>query len=509
MVGVLLLGAALRFVALEKSPPGLTPDEASNGYDAYSIAYTARDQHGDFLPTTATGLNDYRMPGFIYMTVPFVRVLGLSVTSVRLPAAVCGWLTLSLIYWLGAWLFDQRAGVVAAFLLALSPWHLPFSRIGMEHTLITLLVTACVAAIWRWYTAGHRLRMAVLSALLFGLSLYSHSTMKLFTPLLLTGMGLILWPDLKTHGRHVCVILGIIMLMALPVILDTLRMPEQMQARFNQVSLLEGRPLHKALPEVVENWWLQISPQFLYVHGDLDALQHPPGVGQLYWVQLPMLIAALVEGCRRRPQRRAFAILVLWIALVGVPVALTRPGSPGSGNASRAIAAVVPWQILSAAGFVWLWNRLHHWRIGLTILLGLSLVVQALPYLQSYFTEYPYTVLARFDDGMRQAVEALDQWDEGYAIVVFTDQASWPYLHILFFTRYDPHLLQSDLPVRGDELFAPVTRVGKYHIGDVERMYRELEHGLFVMPEWMLLGVEPLAVSYRSDGTTAFKIVGK
>lgn len=54
-----------------------------------------------------------------------------------------------------------------------------------------------------------------------------------------------------------------------------------------------------------------------------------------------------------------------------------------------------------------------------------------------------------------------------------------------------------------------MTRIGKYHIGDVERMYAERGHGLFVMPEWMLPGVPPLAVTYRSDETPAFKIVGK
>jgi 4-amino-4-deoxy-L-arabinose transferase-like glycosyltransferase len=509
MVGVLLLGAALRLAALEKSPPGLAPDEASNGYDAYSIALTGRDQHGEWLPTTAASLNDYRMPGFIYVAVPFVGVMGLSVTSVRLAAAICGLLALPLVYWLGARMFDRRVGVVAALLLALSPWHLPSSRIGLEFSLLALLITASVAAFWQWHIDDQRWRWMFLTAVLSGLTLYTHSITKLLLPLLLAGMGLLLWSDLKAHWRQAVVVTVIVGLIALPIILNTLRMPDLMQARYNQVAVLDGRPLPDGLAEAVRNWWLQISPRFLFISGDLDALQHPPGAGQLYWVQLPLLVVAIVSGVRVPHQRRALALLVLWIALVGVPVALTRSDNPGSGYALRAIAAVVPWQLLSAAGFVWLWNARHGWRAGLVFLLGLGLTVQAVPYLNYYFTRYPGEVALRFDDGMRQAVEAMDLWDDEYDTVIFTDQASWPYLHILFFTAYDPHLLQRDLPVRSEELFAPVTRVGKYHIGDVERLYRELDHGLFVMPEWMLSGVEPLAVTHRSDGTAAFKIVGK
>jgi 4-amino-4-deoxy-L-arabinose transferase-like glycosyltransferase len=509
MVGVLLLGAALRFVALEESPPGLAPDEASNGYDAYSIALTGRDQHGEWLPTTAASLNDYRMPGFIYIAVPFVSIMGLAVTSVRMAAATCGWLALPVVYWLGARMFDRRVGVVAALLLALSPWHLPSSRIGLEYSLVTLLVTASVAAFWQWHIDDQRWRWMFLTAVLSGLTLYAHSITKLLLPLLLAGMGSLLWSDLKAHWRQAIIATAIVGLIALPIILDTLRMPDLMQARYNQVAVLDGRPLGEGLAEAAQNWWLQISPRFLFISGDLDALQHPPGLGQLYWVQLPLLVAGIVGGVRVRHRRRAVAVLISWIAIVGVPVALTRLDSPGSGNAMRAIAAVVPWQLLTAAGFGWLWSARRGWRAGLALLLGLGLTIQAIPYLNYYFTQYPREVALRFDDGMRQAVEAMDAWDDDYDTVVFTDQASWPYLHILFFTAYDPHLLQQDLPVRSKELFAPVTRVGKYHVGDVERLYRELDHGLFVMPAWMLPGVEPLAVTDRSDGTPAFKIVGK
>jgi hypothetical protein len=59
---VLLLAAALRFIDLERVPPGLNVDEALNAYEAYSILRTGRDEWGRVFPVTFRAFNDYRRP---------------------------------------------------------------------------------------------------------------------------------------------------------------------------------------------------------------------------------------------------------------------------------------------------------------------------------------------------------------------------------------------------------------------------------------------------------------
>lgn len=510
LLALLLLGAAVRWVGLDAAPPGLSPDEATNGYDAYSLALTGRDQHGHLLPLTAASINDYRMPGFIYVAVPFVAAMGLSVTSVRLAAAVMGWLALPVVYRLGREMFGPEAGLTATALLALSPWHIPFSRMALEGTTVALVAAASVAAIWRW-RGDRRWRWVWLAGALLGLSFYTYSIMKLFTPLLMMGLALALWREVRAHPRQALAMAAIAGLLALPVAWETLTAPDFMQARYNQIAVFKpGRPLDEALGEAVANVGIHLGPDFLFIRGDYDALHHPPGVGQLYWIQLPLALAALIGGLGRRRTRPATLTLLAWIAAALAPVALTQITLEGSGHSHRAIPMVAAWQLLSGAGMAVLLRKARsRWRAALIVLVALATLAQAGPYLHRYFTVYPGAVLARFDDGMPQAVRTLDALDDDYDTVVFTDMASWPYLHILFFTRYDPRLLQTDLPVREAALFAPVTRVGKYHIGDVQAAYEQLGHGLFVMPAWMLPGVEPLAVTTYSTGEPAFKIVEK
>jgi len=50
LVVIILLASFLRLYNLANVPPHLTPDEASLGYNAYSILKTGKDEYGKFMP---------------------------------------------------------------------------------------------------------------------------------------------------------------------------------------------------------------------------------------------------------------------------------------------------------------------------------------------------------------------------------------------------------------------------------------------------------------------------
>lgn len=47
---IILIGCLIRIIAIDKMPNGLNVDEASAGYEAYSILNTGMDRNGNFLP---------------------------------------------------------------------------------------------------------------------------------------------------------------------------------------------------------------------------------------------------------------------------------------------------------------------------------------------------------------------------------------------------------------------------------------------------------------------------
>src|SRR5437879_3524418 len=93
LAAIVALAAILRVVNLSSNPNGLFCDEASSGYDAYSLLHTGRDSYGGFLPLYAHSFGVYEDTLMRYLTVPAVAVFGLTEFATRLPAAIVGTLT--------------------------------------------------------------------------------------------------------------------------------------------------------------------------------------------------------------------------------------------------------------------------------------------------------------------------------------------------------------------------------------------------------------------------------
>lgn len=105
LILIFILALCLRLFWLGRFPVSLNRDEAAIGWNAYSILKTGKDEWGEFLSLSFKSFGDYKMPLYIYFTVPFVALFGFSEFSVRFPSAFFGSLTVLLVYFLVKELF--------------------------------------------------------------------------------------------------------------------------------------------------------------------------------------------------------------------------------------------------------------------------------------------------------------------------------------------------------------------------------------------------------------------
>jgi 4-amino-4-deoxy-L-arabinose transferase-like glycosyltransferase len=131
---IILLIIFSRFFALHLSPPSPYWEEVALAYDSYSIAQTARDHHGNFLPLTAfESFGDYKPSLYFYAAVPFIKIFGLNVFAVRLPTILASIAIIFGIAILTKNLFqrfylpkNQQAAnfiyYLSLFLASISPW---------------------------------------------------------------------------------------------------------------------------------------------------------------------------------------------------------------------------------------------------------------------------------------------------------------------------------------------------------------------------------------------------
>jgi 4-amino-4-deoxy-L-arabinose transferase-like glycosyltransferase len=153
---VLIVGAALRFVALGRVPGGLNSDEASSGVEALSVLRTGADLWGNRLPVWFPAWGSGMNALYSYIAVPVVWLFGLNSITLRAVGAVLGVLTLPVAYSATRLHFGRDAALIAMLLLAVLPWHVMSSRWALDSNLAPLFFTLGLYTIGRALKDGGR-----------------------------------------------------------------------------------------------------------------------------------------------------------------------------------------------------------------------------------------------------------------------------------------------------------------------------------------------------------------
>jgi hypothetical protein len=183
VLAVLALGVFVRTWHFPAVPPGLNQDEAASAYEAYALAETGCDKWGNpwpaYFPAWGSGQNVLQA----YLTVPVVKVLGLSIVSARLVSLLVGLLTLPLFYYYLRPM-GRYPAVLGLLLLALAPWHFMLARWGLESNQAPFWMLLGCATLARAISTQRR-RWIIPSLLPFALALYAYGITLIVLPTLL------------------------------------------------------------------------------------------------------------------------------------------------------------------------------------------------------------------------------------------------------------------------------------------------------------------------------------
>ena len=256
MTLALLVAAALRLPDLTSIPPGVHYDEAAYGLNAGDIGL--RGDRPIFIPAF-TG----REPLYLYFAGGMARALGNTLFALRLTSAFFGLLTIAATYWLGReMLADRRIALLAAALLAVSFWHVLFSRLGFRVISQPLLQALAVAALFRGLRGGRWLWLWV-AGLLIGLSAYTYLAARLFPILLAFALlPLLIPPDTRAvRLRQLAFIALVAFLTALPLLAYFYFNPDAFWVRIGQVAPGEsGLSLTESLTRSFAMFFLRGDP---------------------------------------------------------------------------------------------------------------------------------------------------------------------------------------------------------------------------------------------------------
>ena len=178
----MLMGIFARVWQFGIMPGDINQDEAFSGYEAYSLLHYGMDSAGYrfpvYLNTWGSGMSALNT----YLIIPFMALFGPEIWVIRLPQVIVAILSLWVTYLIVRRLMNQTVALCVLFLLAIAPWHIGMARWGMDANLAPGFI---IFGLYFFLRGMENSRFFLLSAMMYGLSLYCYATIWTVVPLII------------------------------------------------------------------------------------------------------------------------------------------------------------------------------------------------------------------------------------------------------------------------------------------------------------------------------------
>ncbi len=365
LLALLLIAFIFRFQDITTAPPGLYPDEAVNGNNALVALETG--DYKVFYPD-----NNGREGLFINIQAFFLKLFGSEPWVLRSVSATFGFLTVLGLYFLARLLFNWQIASIAGFYLAVSFWHVVFSRIGFRAIMVPFLLVWGFYFLWRGLR-DFRFSNFAFSGIFFGLGFHTYIAFR-FAPFVIVLVLLAYWRRIKkdySHEKYVHLRNELVrrfalfflaaFLVALPLLYYFWQNPADFLGRGGQGSIFESA---QPLKELFKSLGLTLA-SFNFT-GDWNWRHNFSGEPLLFWLVgvffVIGLLKSIVKMFKKRKKHAHFStlhvLLVSWFFIMLLPAVLTREGIP---HAIRSIGVLPVVMLFAAEGTWWLFETLIHW----------------------------------------------------------------------------------------------------------------------------------------------------
>ena len=214
----LMVGTRIRVCLLDQYPGGLNQDEASAGYDAYSILKYGIDHNGRHYPRHLIAWGSGQNALYCYLAIPFIARLGNTALALRLPMAILSSLTLYILFFTLRKRIGEKKALLFTLFLIINPWHIRKSRWALECNIFPDLVL--ISSLLLAYGVSQKnYFFYYFSAILFGFSAYSYGTSYFFLFFFIISFLVYLFIKKPRKRYHQIIYLGVRFVRVVPIIL--------------------------------------------------------------------------------------------------------------------------------------------------------------------------------------------------------------------------------------------------------------------------------------------------
>lgn len=462
LVLVILLAAFLRLWQLGNIPYGVPDDEAAYVYNADSIWHTGKDILGNFMPLSFNA-HSSQSPVEVYLTAPFVGVLGVSAFSGRLPSALLGIGSVVLLFFIADYLFkNKRIAIASALLLAVSPWALQLQRGLWDADFAMFFYLMGI----NLFIRNVKTNKYLWSIIPFALGFYSYHATKVFFVFLIVALVFVFRRELLNRKKQggIFVAACILIVLSFLIVIKT-----QAVTRQGDVSLLNDpkasivvdsertyslapqflRPIFSNKPlyfliTMRENYFKAFSTEFLFLSGETGSRAQIVNIffrGELYIIELPLLFIGIYFLLRSKDKLfRNF--LFAWILISPLPSTFTVDRT----FVERDIMLLPALMLIVSYGLYFLSVKILSYKkvYKYFILAGLILAYMCLfsSYFYQYYFRWPLYGAEGWGTSYRDLTDYVNVKKSEYKNIYISSSGQTYLIKYAIYNKIDPRLIQ-------------------------------------------------------------------
>ena len=465
------IGLALRLVNIANIPNALNVDEASSGYEAYSIGNYGIDRNGNFLPIFLKAWGSGQNALYTYILIPFVKLFGLNLISIRLPMAIAGCVSLIIMYKLLQKLKSPKLALIGLIFFTICPWHIMKSRWGLESNLFPELIFWAVY-LMIIFLEKKNIKYLYGASVILGISAYEYVTAYFFLPIFCIILLLVFLKKKVVNIKQGIITFGIIFIISIPMILcliiNYFDLP-QLNAfitipRFditrdsNLVSFFSTKYISNFVQAL----------KIFAIQTDGLGWNSYKIYGLTYIISLPFTIIGIIRSIAKKENINI--VFNIWFISSLLILPLFEP------NINRMNIIFIPIVFYTILGLDFITTKF----IISKIILGISFFVLFVDFVVEYcitdWNEYN-----TFNGKVENVIKFVDEIDAD--VVNFDYSFKEPYIYILFYTKQDPNEFTETVKYNENVAFERVQAFGKYKFYNVNEISQTEQKEAYVIPK--------------------------
>lgn len=467
ILGIVFIAALfLRLYRLSEFPVGFHIDEASLGYNGYSLLLTGKDENNNRFPLYIDMFGDNRPSGYHYLTVLPIKILGLTEFSTRLPGALFGSITVFAVFFLTFTILKNKiVSLASSLLIAIAPWHIVLSRASAE-MIVALFFIIAGFGLFFYSLQKQSIRYVLISSALMVVSFFFYHAPRVFVPGIFLVFILMLSPLIKKSSKDYKIALFFSFMFVSLFALFLVFGVSGGTGRYNQVSIftsfetdffqkqqvqedaiagssnIQSRFFHNKATNTVlvfiSNYFDYFGLNFLFTKGGLPIWYSIPRMGLLYFVELPFILIGIYYLVRSK--NIYYKIPILWLLTAPVVAATTMDDIP---NINRVVVMFPMLEVIAGFGFFSFIKNIEH-KKQFAGLIVFFLLLNSLYFLHQYFynakTHNPWYRNNGFSEMMAYVKKNYDNYD----LIAMSKYQGGIYPLVLFYMQYDPKQYQAE-----------------------------------------------------------------